>query len=99
MKIDDFGTSSFDLGTISANMAPGDKTDYVTLTIENTGTLNLAWFGDLVIGNSILKDVIYIDNAEMRFLSPNGNNWQTEVNNGVDNFILDGEGNGQWPTT
>jgi predicted ribosomally synthesized peptide with SipW-like signal peptide len=99
LKIGDFGSSSFDLGAIAANMAPGEKTEYVTLTIENTGTKDLAWMGDLVVGDSPLKNDIYIDYAEMQFLSPNGNNWYTDQPHpGPDNFILNGKGSGPWPT-
>ncbi len=81
------------LGTV-ANMAPGDVTDYVTIDIVNNGSIDLAWFGDLQVSNSPLKDVIYIDYAKMEFLSPGGAAWEP-----ADEFILNGRGSGSWPTT
>jgi len=79
------------------NMAPGDVTGDWVITIKNDGTLNLAWFGDLVVtGGSMLRDVIYIDYAQMEFLDKNGNPnalWPEPT----DNFILNGVGSGLYP--
>lgn len=73
------------------NMAPGDVTDDVVLYITNNGTIDLAWFGDLVIeGDSTLKGAIYIDYAKMEFL---GGSWAEPE----DNFITDGVGSGPYP--
>jgi hypothetical protein len=92
LSIDDAKLSQVNLGTIS-NMAPGDKTGDVVIVIENNGTIPLAWFGDLIIGNSVLKDAIYIDYAQMEFLKPGGGSWEP-----TDNFISDGVGDGDYPT-
>lgn len=82
-----------DLGVIG-NMAPGDTTGTATLEISNPGTLNLAWFGKFVItGNDILKDVVYINFAQMEFLNPTTGNWEP-----TDNFIDNGVGAGPYPT-
>jgi hypothetical protein len=70
-------------------MAPGDKTGDVVIIIENNGTLPLAWFGDLIVSNSVLKNAIYIDYAQMEFLPAS---WET-----TDNFILNGVGSGPYP--
>lgn len=80
------------LGTV-ANMAPGDVTDYVTIDIVNNGSLDLAWFGNLQVSDSSLKNVIYVDYAKMEFLSPGGDAWEP-----VDEFIVNGKGAGHWPT-
>jgi hypothetical protein len=83
LKIGDAGITNFNLGTIS-NLAPGDKTGSAVLYIQNTGTTNLAWFGDLVItGNGDLKKAIYIDDAQMEFL---GGQWHQPT----DHFIVNG---------
>jgi predicted ribosomally synthesized peptide with SipW-like signal peptide len=72
------------------NMAPGDVTGDWVITITNDGTLNLAWFGDLVVTGGIkLREAIYIDYAKMEFLP---GPWEPE-----DNFIKDGRGFGSWP--
>jgi hypothetical protein len=93
LSINDAGVSSVDLGTITT-MAPGDKTNDVVITIENNGTIDLAWFGDLVVGSSALKDAIYIDYAQMEFKSPsNGADWEP-----ADNFITNGVGSGPYPS-
>ena len=94
LELSEVGFAAFDLGTVPP-MAPGDKTGEAVLTIRNTGTTNLAWFGDLIVeGDAMLKDAIYIDYAQMEFLSPTNNNWQQQ---GTDNFILDGKGSGPYP--
>jgi predicted ribosomally synthesized peptide with SipW-like signal peptide len=73
------------------NMAPGDVTGDWVITITNGGTLNLAWFGDLVVTGGIkLREAIYIDYAKMEFLP---GPWEPE-----DNFIADGRGSGLYPT-
>lgn len=88
------GLASFDLGAIIDNMAPGDLTNQVTITIENVGTLPLFWFGDWVItGGNKLREAIYIDYAKMEFTSPGSNpDWEP-----ADNFIANGVGAGSWP--
>jgi hypothetical protein len=93
LSIDNGKLSQVTLGTIS-NMAPGDVTGDVVIVIENNGTIPLAWFGDLVVGSSVLKDAIYIDYAQMEFLKPGGTGtWEP-----TDNFITDGVGSGNYPT-
>jgi predicted ribosomally synthesized peptide with SipW-like signal peptide len=78
--------------TIS-NMAPGDLTGDWVINITNTGTLNLAWFGDLVITGGVkLREAIYIDYAQMEFLKPDGTSWEQ-----TDNFIKEGRGSGSYP--
>ena len=77
----------FNLGTIE-NMAPGDKTNRVSVYIKNDGSIPLSWFGDLVVsGSDKLKDAIYIDYAKMEFLRPDGTTpWYPAdefINNGV----------------
>jgi len=76
------------------NMAPGDVTGNWVITITNGGTLNLAWFGDLVVtGGNKLREAIYIDYAKMEFLKSDGTStWET-----ADNFIADGRGSGSYP--
>ena len=72
------------------NMAPGDVTGDWVITITNDGTLDLAWFGNLVVtGGDKLREAIYIDYAKMEFLP---GPWEPE-----DNFIADGVGSGPYP--
>jgi len=94
LKLDGTGFTSFNLGSIVGNMAPGDLSDYASITIENTGTLDLAWFGDWVITGGVkLREAIYIDSATMRFYCPDGiNTWEP-----TDNFITNGVGSGPYP--
>lgn len=81
-------TNLINLGSIG-NMAPGDVTDLATLEITNPGTLNLAWFGKLVItGDDSMKDKVYIDYMKMEFLKPDGSSWEAS-----DEFIINGVGN------
>jgi hypothetical protein len=90
LSINDGALVQHSIGTID-NMAPGDKTGDVVLYITNNGNIPLAWFGDLVIdGPDMLKDAIYIDNAQMEFL---GGNWDEAT----DNFITNGVGSGPYP--
>jgi hypothetical protein len=82
------------------NMAPGDITGEYKITIVNNGTIDLAWFGNMIVsGDTTLKDVIYIEDMKMTFLGPNP--W-VKANNGapmtVDHFITAGKGTGEWPT-
>jgi predicted ribosomally synthesized peptide with SipW-like signal peptide len=98
LKLDGSGIDSFNLGVIPP-MAPGEKTGNAVITIKNTGTIPLAWFGDLVVsGNDKLKEAIYIDSATMEFLSyygvPNASGWPEPT----DNFITNGTGSGSYPT-
>jgi predicted ribosomally synthesized peptide with SipW-like signal peptide len=76
-----------------SNMAPGDVTGDWVITITNTGTIPLAWFGDWVITDDTLKKAIYIDYAQMEFLKPGGGTWEE-----TDNFIKDGKGAGVYPS-
>jgi len=80
------GFTSTSLGSIT-NWAPGDESGEVVITIENNGTMPLAWFGNLVVSDSILKDAIVIKHAQMRFLSPAGASWEP-----ADDFIVNGIG-------
>jgi len=73
-----------------ANMAPGDVSGPVVITIQNTGSLPLYWAGDLTMsGWEEMKDVIYIDYAQMEFLG-----WSEPT----DNFIANGVGAGAYPS-
>jgi hypothetical protein len=94
LSIDDGKVAEFSLGAIT-NMAPGDVTDEVTIIIKNNGTLDLAWFGDLIVSGDLdLKDAIYIDYAKMEFFDPDGvGQWEP-----VDNFITNGVGSGPYPS-
>ena len=90
LRLSGTGLASFDLGPIIDNMAPGDLTNQVTITIENVGTLPLFWFGDWVItGGNKLREAIYIDYAKMEFLP---GPWEP-----ADNFIANGVGAGTYP--
>lgn len=85
LSIEEGQFAAFNLGTIS-NMAPGDLTPYISVYIKNDGSISLGWFGDLVINDSMLKDVIYIDYAKMEFLGTDGTTpWYP-----ADEFIKDG---------
>jgi hypothetical protein len=102
LSIDDGQVATQTLGTIT-NMAPGDITGPVQITIKNNGNLDLIWFGDLVVtGGGILNEAVYIDYAEMEFLSPNGQPWIDDPGGATpnytsDNFILNGDGAGPYP--
>jgi hypothetical protein len=100
LSIDDGQVSETVLGVIT-NMAPGDETGTATITIVNNGSMNLAWFGNLIVSDSILKNVIYIKDAKMSFLTPTNQNWQPLEGScpaGPDHFITLGKGTGCWPT-
>ncbi len=77
------------------NMTPGDVYDEIEIIIENTGTKNLAWFGNweatLLDGekNDKLLDGIYIHMMKMEFKSPQGADWEP-----MDQFITNGVGSG-----
>lgn len=86
-----------------SNMAPGDLTEDVVIIIKNNGTLPLAWFGDLVVSDNVLKDAIYIDYAKMEFLTPGGQTWyhdnsdnETPGEDTYDNFVTNGRGSGPY---
>jgi hypothetical protein len=91
------GTLSIDDGKVVevplveiTNVEPGWVSDEVVVKIVNNGSINLAWFGDLVIeGGGILNEALYIDYAKMEFVG-----W-TEL---PDEFIVDGIGAGLYPT-
>jgi predicted ribosomally synthesized peptide with SipW-like signal peptide len=94
---------------VITNMAPGDVTGEYTITIKNNGSMNLGWLGDWqfsggVSGSVDLKDALYIDYAKMQFLSPGGVDWQGGTvgegyeADGGDLFILNGKGNGPYPS-
>jgi len=83
------GATTLDLSAAN-KLVPGEVMGTPTsITIENTGSANLAWFGKLVFsGNDALKDHIYIDSMKMEFLDPDGvSTWLSE-----DEFIKDGVG-------
>lgn len=86
LSIEDGQFAAFNFGTIT-NMAPGDKTPYVSVYIKNDGTIPLGWFGDLqVTGDPVLADALYIDYAKMEFLSTDGvTPWYSP-----DEFFVDG---------
>jgi hypothetical protein len=92
LSIDDAKIDTFNIGTIE-RMAPGELTPEISIIIENNGTVDLGWFGDLLVGDNELKNVIYIDHAKMEFLTPAGAAWEP-----FDEFILNGKGHGAWPT-
>ncbi|HHW02266.1 MAG TPA: hypothetical protein GXX35_05595 [Thermoanaerobacterales bacterium] len=96
LKLNENGMSGFtNLGNIG-NMAPGDVTNEVSLVIENTGSLNLAWFGGFRVtpavenGTTKLAEAIYIKYAKMEFLKEGGT-WEN-----ADEFIKDGVGAGDY---
>jgi hypothetical protein len=93
LSIADGQVNTLPIGTI-ANMAPGDVTPDAEIIIQNNGTLDLAWFGNLIVGGDTdLKNAIYIDYAQMEFLSPgSAPNWEP-----TDNFIANGVGAGPYP--
>ena len=94
--LDDAGFASFDLGTITGHMAPGDLTNTVVITIKNDGTLPLAWFGGLeVSGGALLREAIYIDYGQMEFVPKVGGIW----NEPTDNFITAGIGSGTYASS
>jgi len=94
LDLDGEGFASFDLGPLVANMAPGDLSSTASITIKNTGSLDLVWLGDWVItGGNKLREAIYIESATMEFLEPDGtSNWEP-----TDQFIMDGKGSGSYP--
>jgi hypothetical protein len=99
LSIDDAKLSSVTLPPIT-NMAPGELTDPIKIVIENNGNIDLAWFGNLIISEDPsnpypLKNVIYIADAEMKFLHPAPSTSTWEPN---DHFITNGVGSGAWPT-
>jgi hypothetical protein len=99
LSIDDGKVAEFSLGTIT-DMAPGDVTNPVAITIQNNGNLNLAWFGDLIVtGGGVLKDAIYIHSGQMEFLSPTDQPWIDDPIGPytADNFIASGLGSGPYP--
>lgn len=84
---------NLDLGPIG-NLAPGEKTDEVSIEIKNDGSLDLVWFGKFVINDEEgLSNAIYIDDMKMEFLDDEGeiNNWEV-----TDHFIKDGKGYGEY---
>jgi hypothetical protein len=87
------GTLSLDnseivMDVITINdMVPGDKSEPVEIVIKNDGTEPLAWFGDMQISESILKNAVYIEDAKMEFFRPDGSSWEP-----TDNFIKNGMG-------
>lgn len=101
LDLDDAGVSSFELGTLEF-VEPGWISDPVTITIKNTGNLNLAWFGGIDVTESILKDVIYVYDAKVEYVSPEGKSWEFAKDGTtilpVDHFIAKGVGVGEWPT-
>ncbi|HZW02889.1 MAG TPA: SipW-dependent-type signal peptide-containing protein [Anaerolineaceae bacterium] len=89
LSLDDGRMSTISLGTIE-NVYPGWESGPVKIEIYNDGTLDLAWFGNLIVsGNDVMKDAIYIKQAKMEF---NGGAW-TEPD---DLFIENGLGAGQY---
>jgi len=103
LSIDDAKLNTLTIANLT-NMAPGDVTTTAEIVIENNGNLNLAWFGNLIVSDSDLKNVIYIEDAQMEFLSPTNANWQSVPypapwGFGTDHFIKEGKGFGPYPTT
>lgn len=84
----------YELESRIGNMNPGDLYEPIELIITNTGTKKLIWFGNWEItGGQKLREAIYINFAQMEFLSPdNLPNWEP-----TDNFIADGVGAGPYP--
>jgi hypothetical protein len=94
LSLDENGFANFEFGDIVGHMAPGDKTDEVTIVIKNDGTTDLAWFGDWVFtGGNKLREALYVDYAEMKFKRPDGTEWES-----ADNFITNGVGSGSYPS-
>ena len=106
LKIDvsDGLTAFYDLlqvGSKHGNMNPGDVYEEIVLEIENTGTKNLAWFGNWTATvdtgednevTDVLLDAIYIHSAKMEFLRPDSTEWEP-----MDQFITNGVGSGLYP--
>lgn len=97
LKLNENGLSGFtNLGNIG-NIAPGDSTDEVSVVIENTGSLDLAWFGGFRVtpavenGTTKLAEAIYIKYAKMEFLKEDGSIWEP-----ADEFIVNGTGSGPY---
>ena len=110
---DNAGTATFTAGTLSvdvsdgvanlevarlSNMAPGEFTNEIAIEIKNTGSKNLAWFGDWVFtpgtpGADKLLDKIYIKSMGMYFKDAGGNKWNTDDWYSGYNFIENGRGN------
>lgn len=93
--IDDPNTTdaafTLDLGALG-NLKPGDITSEESVEIKNDGSLNLAWFGKIMIdGDTMLGDAIYIKEMKMEFLNSAGeaNVWEP-----TDHFIHEGRGYG-----
>lgn len=91
------------LNTKRGNMNPGDVYEPIVIEIQNTGTKNLAWFGNwtftvlnnenIPVMSDKLLDGMYIDSMKMEFLSPSPNaDWEP-----VDQFITAGIGSGAYP--
>ncbi len=90
-------------------LAPGDSTDWVDVIVKNDGAMPLAWFGHFnVMGDEGMEKAIYIKDAKMAFLTPDGGSWAQPdfgypdpAPDGpvVDQFITDGIGSGRWPVS
>ncbi|HYF75352.1 MAG TPA: TasA family protein [Candidatus Nitrosocosmicus sp.] len=96
LKLGIEGNYALDLGTVGRKLAPGDTTNPVIVTIENTGDLDLGWFGRFDISsatdNAKLAEAIYIKEAQMEFLNPTSGKWEP-----TDKFITNGTGSGPYP--
>lgn len=85
-------------GSKHGNMNPGDVYDEITIEITNTGTKNLAWFGDwqftpAVAGDDKLLDKIYIESMGMWQVDAIGDPWNADPWYSGYYFILGGTGN------
>ena len=83
------GSSVLNLGSVG-NMAPGDVTNEVVMDIKNDGSLNAGWVGYFQTGGDELEGAVYIKEAQMEFLKPDGaTTWEP-----LDHFISNGVGSG-----
>jgi predicted ribosomally synthesized peptide with SipW-like signal peptide len=97
------------------NMAPGDVSAPFSVIIRNDGTINLGWLGDWQFSaantqSEALYNALYIADAKMEFLAPNGTtSWLDDATsgyepgggaatdtNGIDHFIANGTGSGPY---
>ena len=96
------GLSDFNLlldyGSKHGRMNPGDLYDPITIQIRNTGTKNVAWFGDWIFtptveGADKLLDKMYIETMSMSFIDIDGNPWNADPWYSGYDFIVNGKGN------
>lgn len=84
---------ALNLGTIN-NMQPGDLTDEVSVNIKNDGSLDLVWFGKIILlGDTKLAEALYVEDMKMEFLDKDG---YSDIWEPTDHFIHEGKGYGTY---